>query len=111
MTSEAGSIYCSRSDARTWAADTDVGGSAHMLFDHDRAKAGLWRADPGDHRGLVEVEIPARETILVVEGRVRVSIDRGAPYDLGPGDMLSIPERSLVGWDPEPDCLVFWTYC
>ena len=110
MTTEVDSIYLSRGDARTWTADTDVGGSSHMLFDHERAKAGLWKADPDDPRGLVEVEIPARETILVLEGSVRVTIDRGTPYELQAGDMLSISERSLVGWDPTPDCIVFWAY-
>ncbi len=110
MTSEAQGIYLSRGDARIWDADEEVGGSAHMLFDHGRSKAGLWRAGPGDPRGPVEVEIPARETILVLEGSVRVTIDRGTPYELQAGDMLSISERSLVGWDPTPDCIVFWAY-
>lgn len=103
-------VYVSRMETREWEPDEDVGGLAHMLFDHDRTKAGLWKAEPGDRRGLVEAEIPARETILVLEGLVRVTIDRGEPLDLRVGDMLSIPEGSLVGWDPTPDCTVFWVY-
>ncbi len=110
MTNHTGEVYLSRREARVWERDDDVGGSAHMLFDHGATKAGLWRSDPRDLRGLVEVEIPARETILVLEGSVRVAVDRGETHELRVGDMLSIPERSLVGWDPSPDCLVFWVY-
>lgn len=105
-----GGVYLSRANARDWKTDLDVGGSNHMLFDHGATMAGLWRADPQTSGGSVEVEIPARETILVLEGSVRVTIDGGEPQDLRPGDMLSIPERSLVGWDPAPDCMVFWVY-
>ena len=103
-------VYVSRSTTRDWQPDDDVGGSAHMLFDLGETKAGLWRAEPDAPRGLVEVEIPARETILVVQGGVRVTIDRGETHDLRVGDMLSIPEGSLVGWDALPDCTVFWVY-
>ena len=105
-----GGVYRSRTEAQDWEPDEEVGGSAHMLFDLGESKAGLWRAEPDAMRGLVEVEIPARETILILEGSVRVAIDRGEPHDLRAGDMLSIPERSLVGWDPSPDCKVFWIY-
>ena len=103
-------VYRSRTGTPDWKPDDEVGGSAHMLFDLGETKAGLWRAEPDAMPGLVEVEIPARETILILEGSVRVAIDRGEPHDLRAGDMLSIPERSLVGWDPSPDCKVFWIY-
>ncbi len=104
-----GRVFTSPSDSRAWEPDDDVGGAAHMLFDLGETKAGLWRASP---EGAVptEVEIPARETILVLEGGVRVAIDRGEPHELRVGDMLSIPARAVVGWDPSPDCLVFWVY-
>ena len=110
MNNEDGATYLSRAAARGWDADNDVGGWAHMLFDLDRDKAGLWKAEPGERRAAVAVEIPARETILVLEGSVHVTIDGGEPIELRVGDMLSIPPRSLVGWHPSPDCLVFWAY-
>ncbi len=107
--SQSGSVFVSRAGARTWERDDDVGGAAHMVFDLGATKAGLWRAGP---EGAVpaEVGIPARETVLVLEGSVRVSIDRGDPYDLRVGDMLSIPAGAMVGWDASTDCLVFWVY-
>jgi uncharacterized cupin superfamily protein len=103
-------VYRSRTTTDAWEPDDEVGGSAHTLFDHGATKAGLWRAGPGGGRGPTEVEVPARETILVLEGSVRVTIDRLETHELRAGDMLSIPERSLVGWDPAPDCTVFWIY-
>ena len=104
-----GGVYVSRTDTEEWEPDDEVGGSAHMLFDLGATKAGLWRAG-GDERGdPTEVEIPARETIVVLEGAVRVGVD-GEPHDLREGDMLSIPAGTMVGWDPSPGCKVFWVY-
>lgn len=103
-------VYRSRIDTTdAWEPDDEVGGAAHMLFDHGETKAGLWRADAGNHRGPAEVTIPARETILVLSGEVRVGID-GTPHELRTGDLLSIPAGALVGWDASSDCTVFWAY-
>ncbi len=103
-------VYLSRAGTEAWEPDDDVGGSAYMLFDLGETKAGLWRADPHAPAGAAEVPIPARETIFVLEGSVRVTINRGEPNDLSVGDMLSIPAQSLVGWDASSDCKVFWIY-
>lgn len=103
-------VYRSRIGTSDWEPDEDIGGLAHMLFDHGDTKAGLWKASPNDDRGMVEVEIPARETLLILEGDVRVTIDRRETHALQTGDMLSIPAGALVGWDPSPDCKVFWIY-
>ena len=102
-------VYRSRTDTQDWEPDDEVGGQAHMLFDLGATKAGLWRAEPDHTRGPAEVPIPARETIVVLEGSVRIGVD-GAPHDLGAGDMLSIPAGTMVGWDPSSDCKVFWVY-
>jgi uncharacterized cupin superfamily protein len=110
MAEQGTGVYRSRIDSPDWEPDEDVGGWAHMLFDLGAHKAGLWRADPLELRPAPPVEIPSRETILVLAGSVRVTIDGGMPHDLAVGDLLSIPERSMVGWDPSSDCLVFWTY-
>ena len=103
-------VYVSRTTTDVWEPDDEVGGSAHMLFDHGATKAGLWRALPIPAGEPATVKIPARETILVLEGSVRVTLDRVETYDLRPGDLLSIPERSLVEWDAAADCKVFWIY-
>ena len=31
-------------------------------------------------------------------------------FDLGPGDIISLPAGAAVGWDPTDDCQVFWVY-
>lgn len=110
VTVKNGDVYFSRTDPDTWEPDTDVGGSAHMLFDHGATKAGLWKADPANLKGTVEVVILSRETILVLEGSVRVAVDKGDARNLAVGDMMSIPAGAMVGWDPAPDCKVFWMY-
>ena len=110
MSDEDGSVYVSRAEARQWDVDEEIGGGAHMLFDHDHGKAGLWKTAPGGPSVSDPVEIPAREMLLVLQGGVQVTIDEGETYDLRVGDMLSIPPRSRVGWDPSHDCLVFWAY-
>jgi len=105
-------IYVSRTDTEEWEPDDEVGGSAHMLFDEgDTSKVGLWRADPGPPRGPSDpVVLPARETIVVLEGTVRVGIDGETDLDLGPGDMASMPEGSSIVWDADPGCQVVWVY-
>lgn len=105
-------IYVSRTGAERWEPDVDVGGSAHMLFDEsDTSKVGLWRADDGPARGPSDpVVLPARETLLVLEGSVHIGIDDGNELDLGPGDMASLPAGSSIVWDAAPGCKVFWVY-
>ena len=110
---EAGSgIFLSRTDTDDWEPDVEVGGSAHMLFDEsDDSKVGLWRADPSPPRGPSEpVLLPARETIIVLEGTVRVGVDGATDLALGPGDMASLPKGASIVWDADPGCKVVWVY-
>ncbi len=112
MTDLGDGVYVSRIDTHEWTKDRDVGGSAHLLFEEpDGSTVGLWRADPGDAPGPApDVEIPLRETVLVLEGHVRVGVDDRPPLELTVGDIASFPKGSRVGWDPSPDCKVFWVY-
>jgi uncharacterized cupin superfamily protein len=112
MTDIGQGIYLSRTDTQEWEPDDEVGGAAHMLFDEsDVSKVGLWRADEGEPRGPSDpVVLPARETIVVLEGAVRVGVDGTTDLDLGPGDMASLPEGSSVVWDADPGCKVIWVY-
>jgi uncharacterized cupin superfamily protein len=105
-------IYVSRVDPGDWKPDLDIGGQAHMLFEEpDGSTVGLWRSDPAEPSGPADaVEIPLRETILVLQGSVRIGIDDREPLELGEGEIVSIPKGSMVAWDPTPDCKVFWVY-
>lgn len=102
-------VFRSRIDTQDWEPDDEVGGQAHMLFDLGPTKAGLWRSGPDSPSRPTEVPIPSRETIVVLEGSVRVGVD-GTAHDLATGEMFSIPAGSNVGWDPSADCKVFWVY-
>ena len=71
-------VFVSRTDTDEWQPDHEVGGEAHILFEEGETVAGLWRT--GD--GVVTtspVTIPARETILVLAGSVRVRVDDADP--------------------------------
>ena len=111
MTDLGDSVYRSRIDTDAWEADTEVGGSAHMLFEEGDAKVGLWRAEPGMRQGPSDpVALSARETIVVLEGSVAFGIVGGRMLKLSAGDMASVPKGSRVTWDPSPDCKVLWVY-
>ena len=105
-------VYVSRIDPEDWDRDPDVGGRVHLLFEEpDGSTVGLWRTDPQDPPGPGDaVEIPLRETILVLQGSVRIGIDDRELLDLGTGEIVSIPQGAMVAWDPSPDCKVFWVY-
>ena len=90
-----------------------MGGSAHLLFEErDGSAVGLWRADAdGPEAQLPTSEIPLRETILVLEGGVRIGIDGRPPLELTVGDIASsFPKGARIGWDASRDCKVFWVY-
>ena len=105
-------VYVSRIDTDDWVKDHDVGGSAHLLFEEaGGSTVGLWRADADDPPGPADdVEIPLRETVLVLEGSVRVGIDGREPLELTSGDIASFPKGARIAWNASRDCKVFWVY-
>lgn len=105
-----GGIYVSRVDSDEFEPDDEAGGFAHMLFEDGEAMAGLWKPDPaasGAYEGLV---LPARETIVVLAGSVRIEIENGPTLDLSEGDMASMPEGAVTTWYPSPDFREVWVY-
>jgi uncharacterized cupin superfamily protein len=111
MTDLGNGIHLSTTAERSWVPDIDIGGQADLVIDEGGTTAGLWRADP-DIGGVRAdpVTIPTRETIYVIRGRVRIALGDTDVFDLGAGDMISIPAGAAVGWDPSDDCEVFWIY-
>ncbi len=105
-----GGIYVSRVDSDEFEPDDEDGGFAHMLFADGGAMAGLWKPDPevsGAYAGLV---LPARETIVVLEGSVQIEIENGPTLDLSVGDMASMPKGAVTTWHPSPDFKEVWVY-
>ena len=54
--------------------------------------------------------LPARETIVVLAGSVRIEIQDGPTLDLSAGDIASMPDGAVTSWYPSPDLREFWIY-
>ena len=55
-----------------------------------------------------DVEIPLRETILVLKGGARIGIEV-ARARAHVGD-IATSKGARIGWDASRDCKVFWVY-
>lgn len=110
MTDLGSGMYASRVDSDEFERDDEVGGFTHMLFEDGDTMAGLWKPDPavsGAYAGLV---LPARETIVVLAGSVRIEVENGPTLDLSEGDMASMPKGAVTTWHPSPDFKEVWVY-
>jgi len=103
-------VRVSRVDAEDWQVDDEVGGLVHFLFEDDDTAAGLWRPDPDGGPEVAGHELPARETILVLEGSVRIEIEGSETLELGPGAIASMPKGAVTTWHPSKDFKEFWIY-
>jgi quercetin dioxygenase-like cupin family protein len=110
MTDLGGGIYVSRVDSDEYEPDDEVGGFVHMLFEEGETMAGLWKLGSDDSGGAQGHELPARETIVVLEGSVRIDIHDGPTLDLSEGDMASMPKGAVTSWHPSPDFREVWLY-
>lgn len=90
-------VFRSTFDADEWEADPDAGGGEmHVLVEAPDAYAGMTRfAESPDP---IEWTLPVRETVVVLEGSVRIEIDGGPTLELGVGDMASLPEGAVTTW-------------
>lgn len=89
-------VFVSNIATTEWAPDPEVGGEMHVLIAGDGAYAGMSRfldvADPEPWT------IPERETLLVLEGSVRIEIEGGPTLTLKAGDMASLPQGAVTTW-------------
>jgi uncharacterized cupin superfamily protein len=104
-----GGTYVSRVDNDDFEPDDEVGGFVHVMFEDGVTMAGLWKAEPAvsAYEGIV---LPARETIVVLSGSVRIEVENGPTLDLGVGDMASMPKGAVTTWHPSPDFKEVWVY-
>jgi uncharacterized cupin superfamily protein len=89
-------IFVSNIATDDWRADPEVGGEMHVLVERDGAYAGMSRFG-----NLAEVgpwTLPARETILILEGAARIEIEGGPTLELHVGDLASLPEGATTTW-------------
>ena len=103
-------VSVSRVDSDDFEPDDEVGGSVHMLFEDGVAMAGLWKPDPSVSGPYANVVLPARETIVVVAGSVRIEIEDGPTLDLRVGDIASMPKGAVTTWHPSSDFKEVWVY-
>ena len=105
-----GGVYVSRVDSDEFEPDDEVGGFVHTLFEDGERAAGLWKIGSGVGRAGKGHETPARETIVVLEGSVRIDMQDGPTLDLSQGDMASMPKGAVTSWHPSPDFKEVWFY-
>ena len=92
------SVFVSSLSTSDWVPDPELPAPAlmHLLCATDGVQAGLTRIDHAD--GPISWTPPAREVLLVVEGRARIEVAGGEVLDLGPGDMASLPGDVATMW-------------
>jgi uncharacterized cupin superfamily protein len=80
----------------SWVTDPDVGGEMHVLVESGDSYVGMTRfeSDPGP----IEWTMPVRESVVVLEGSVRIEIEGGPTLELGVDDMASLPEGAVTTW-------------
>ena len=99
-------VYFMRSADETWEVDEEVGGLLQVLFEDGDISGGLWK--PGDQDSVEANLLPARETVVVLQGTVRIEIEDGPTLDLVAGDLASLPQGATTNWHPSRDFIKVW---
>ena len=78
----------------------------HVLCSLDGAESGLSRfTEPTEP---ITWTLPARETILILEGAARIEIDEGSVLELTAGDIASLPAGARTTWHLTTPFKEFW---
>lgn len=90
-------VFVSNASADGWRSDPDVPGSQmHELVHADGVWAGLSRFTSVD--GPVTWTPDQREVAIILEGSVRIGMADGDPFELGVGDLFSLPPGVETTW-------------
>jgi uncharacterized cupin superfamily protein len=98
-------IFVSSVSTDVWEPDPEVGGEMHVVCDVGH-EAGLSRFT--EDTGPVCWTLPARETVLVLEGEARLEIADGPTLELKSGDIVSLPEGARTTWHVSRPFTEFW---
>ena len=101
-------VYTSSSLPETWEQDSDPPGEVHILCADAEMQSGLWRPLAGLTPDPVRWTLPARETILVLQGSGHIEIEGGPTLELNPGAIASLPGGATTTWHITPDFKEFW---
>ena len=106
MTDLGQGIHLIRAGSTSWAPDDEVGGFMQVLFEEGDTAVGLWR--PRDEDAVEGNLLSARETVVVLQGTVRIEIVDGPTIELAPGDVASLPKGAEMSWFPSRDFVKVW---
>jgi quercetin dioxygenase-like cupin family protein len=90
-------VFVSNVSTDDWEADLEVGGEVHTLCDADGVQAGLSRIQQAPEKPI-PFRSEMRETIIILEGSVRIEIAGGATLELKKGDIASLPKGAETLW-------------
>ncbi len=105
-----GGVFVSRVDSDEFDSDDEIGGFTHTLFEDGETMAGIWKPGSDVDSWPKTEQLHARETIVVLDGSVRIEIEDGPTLDLGVGDMASMPKGAVTTWHPSADFKEIWLY-
>jgi uncharacterized cupin superfamily protein len=109
MAQRGNNVFVSSLDAEGWEHDEETGGLVHLLRADEAVQAGLWK--PGAVAGkVIEIELVADETLLVLNGSGQLQVDSGPTLELGPGDMVSLQKGARTKWVVDEAFTEFWVY-
>jgi uncharacterized cupin superfamily protein len=102
-------VVTSHVDAIAWERDDETGGLVHLLHSDDAVQVGLWK--PGATANTtIEVNLQARETLLVLSGNGRLQVNDDAPFDLRPGDIITLQRGARTRWVVDDAFRELWIY-
>jgi uncharacterized cupin superfamily protein len=101
-------VYVSNLETEDFEPDPEVGGETHMLRDSQRLQAGLWRLPAAASWEPFTLTLEHNETILILEGAVRIEITGAPTLDLVAGDMASLSAGMETTWIVQPPFKEFW---
>jgi len=100
-------VFVSNVATDAWEEDPEVGGEFHTLCDADGVQAGLSRIQQTPEKPIA-FKSELRETIIILEGSVRIEIAGGPTLDLKKGDIASIPKGAETLWHVQAPFKEMW---
>jgi uncharacterized cupin superfamily protein len=101
-------VFVSNVNPDAWEPDPEVaGGEMHVLCNEGGMESGLSRFNEFPDSGIPWI-VPEQETIVVLDGDVKIEVAGGPLLDLHSGDMASLPRDARTIWHPTPGFKMFW---
>lgn len=85
-------------------------GVVKWLRQDDHVQAGIWRCTTAEQSDTHELTFEMNETVLILNGRVRVEIVDGPTVELTAGDSASFVKGTVGRWTLLEDVEEFFIY-